>query len=353
MSDMEIRIPNPINDSHLRKIREIIGKGPVLITTHDNPDPDALASGKAIYYLIHEIWGISTRLIYGGGIDRAENKSMHQLLTPEWEHISLLNEISQFSTIIYTDCQPGSRNSIKPQPSIPTIIFDHHAQNHNDHQNAAYMDVRENLGATATMIFEYLNAAGVIPDSVCSTAMFLGIQTDTIGLSRGASIEDGLVYVKLLETLDQRLLLRIHSAGLANEYYEAFYQGIRNARLYGRTIISYLGNIHRSDLTAEMADLLFRHEGTQVALCSGIYQNTLYFSIRTGLLEKKAASLVQEIVFPPGEAGGHMTMAGGQIPIGDDPVRDVNQLEQRCLSAVGERNIGNPLIPNNFAPTAQ
>ena len=47
-----------------------------LIVTHDNPDPDAIASGWGIQCLVTEKLGIPTRFIGGGAIVRAENRHM-------------------------------------------------------------------------------------------------------------------------------------------------------------------------------------------------------------------------------------------------------------------------------------
>jgi hypothetical protein len=63
-------------------------------------------------------------------------------------------------------------------------------------------------------------------------------------------------------------------------------------------------------------------------LCLGIHEQTLYLSIRTKPLGQDAGLLVQEIVSPPGKAGGHGTMAGGQIPVDD---QDAGSLESEII----------------------
>jgi nanoRNase/pAp phosphatase (c-di-AMP/oligoRNAs hydrolase) len=63
MSHLIIDLPNPIDQKRLEKLRSVAGKGPVLILTHDNPDPDALASGKAFATLLKGAWNIPSRLV--------------------------------------------------------------------------------------------------------------------------------------------------------------------------------------------------------------------------------------------------------------------------------------------------
>jgi nanoRNase/pAp phosphatase (c-di-AMP/oligoRNAs hydrolase) len=224
-------------------------------------------------------------------------------------------------------------------------VIDHHYPIVEQTRRAAYTDIRPNVGSTVTMVYQYLDAAKVSIDPVLATAMFLGLRADTNGLSRGSTIYDGIVYVKLLEMLDQQLLLRIEAAGLAQEYYQAFYQGIQDARVHGKAIVAHLGNMHRSDLAAELADLLFRYESVNAALCSGVYKQVLHFSIRTGLLDQDAGILVQSVILPPGKAGGHGMMAGGQIPLmGEDVDSLILKLEERFLKSVGETDQSRSLL---------
>ena len=49
----------------------------------------------------------------------------------------------------------------------------------------------------------------------------------------------------------------------------------------------------------------------------GMYQWALILSVRTRSQEHTAEKLVQAIVAGEGSAGGHGTIAGGQIPLGD------------------------------------
>lgn len=340
---------NPINQDQLQRLKQALQNGPVLITTHDNPDPDAMAAGKAMNQLVSGAWGIPTKLLYSGLVGRAENRAMLAALTPEWKLIDPGEDLSIYSAIIFVDCQPGTRNVFPIPENTPLIVIDHHYPIVELTRRAVYTDIRMNVGSTVTIIYEYLHAAHVVIDPTLATAMFYGLRSDTNGLSREATVVDGIVYVKLLEMLDQPALLKIESAGLAQEYYQAFSHGMKNSRIYGKAIISYLGNMHRPDLTAELADLLFRYESVHAALCSGIYKEELHFSIRTGLLDQDAGLLVQNIIFPPGKAGGHGIMAGGQIPLaGKAPYDLILKLETRFLESLGESGVARPLLKDEI-----
>ncbi len=51
-----------------------------LILTHDNPDPDSLASGVALAWLLGRLAGVEAVVAYGGIVGRAENRALIKLL---------------------------------------------------------------------------------------------------------------------------------------------------------------------------------------------------------------------------------------------------------------------------------
>src|SRR5690606_7696537 len=53
-----------------------------VVVMHDNPDPDAIATGWAIKFLLEKCTDKPVRLIGGGDIIRAENRQMVKLLGP-------------------------------------------------------------------------------------------------------------------------------------------------------------------------------------------------------------------------------------------------------------------------------
>ncbi len=321
----------------LEKLRACAGLGPVLILTHNNPDPDSLASGKALSVLLRKAWGISSRLVYSGLVARSENRAMLDLLTPEWEHDVALSSLEGYSAIALVDTQPGAGNNNLPEDLIPQIVIDHHHPIRAGLTLAPYTQVRPDVGATVTLLYQYLEAAGITPDPVLATAMFYGLKTDTRGLSRGDSPLDRTVYLKLLEHMDRELLIQVEQAGQSRAYFNALGQCLQTTRIFGAAVMAYLGRVPRPDLGAEMADLLIRLENARAVLCIGYHEQIFHLSLRTKSLKQDAGVLVQQLVIPPGKAGGHGTMAGGQIPAAFDQAEEiVAELKQRFLTLMGE-----------------
>ena len=333
------------DQDRLDELRAIAGDGPVLILTHDNPDPDALASGKAFATLLSSAWNIPSILLYSGLVQRPENRAMLSLLTPEWEHSDELTGLDRFSAVALIDTQPGAGNNRLPDTRVPQIVIDHHHPRRITLRKVPYADVRPEIGATATVLHQYLEAAGIAPDSDLATAMFYALKTDTRGLSRGASASDEAVYLKLLAWIDHKKLIQIEQAGLPQAYFRAFSEGLRAARVYSQSVVADLGEMHRPDITAEMADLLIRLDRVQAALSLGIYEDVLHLSLRTEPLGQDAGLIVQRVIVPPGRAGGHGTMAGGQVPLaGQEVTHLVDEIVRRFLEVMEEKGAGESLV---------
>ncbi len=336
---------NPIDQDRLDQLRRVVGIGPVLIVTHDSPDPDALASGKALSILLRQAWDIPSKLVYSGIVARAENQAMLKLLTPEWQFADTFPGMLGYSALAMLDSQPGAGNNFLPDDIIPQVVIDHHRPLRESLARVPFVDVRPELGATTSMLSNYLEALGIVPDSTLATAMFYGLQTDTMGLARGVSKTDELVYIDLLSKLERNLLVQVEQAGLSRQYFSAISNGLQAARVYDRSVIAYLGPIHRPDLTAELADILIRLETAEAVLCIGRHGENLYLSMRTVPMDKDAGWLVQNIVDSLGSAGGHGSSAGGKLPLaGQDEIQLVSEIERRFLSVLRETQAGEPLI---------
>lgn len=338
-------LPKPIDQARLEQLRTVLGKGPALILTHDNPDPDALASGMGLAVLFKSAFGIPSRLVYSGLIARAENRAVLNLLTPDWQQENSIPDLKRYSAVALVDTQPGAGNNRWSADKVPDIVIDHHYPRWESLRPVRYVDVREDIGATSSMIFQYLEAAKIEVDSPLATALFYGLQTDTRSLARSVSAVDEEIYLKLLSIVDRAKLVRVEQAGLSRDYFRAFHKGLQAARVYGRSVISNLGEIHRPDLAAEMADVLIRLESARAVLCLGIYDDHLQISLRTEPSGQDAGLIVQKVIGELGKAGGHGTLAGGQVSLMDRQDEQViGEIEKRFLELMGETGQGASLI---------
>jgi nanoRNase/pAp phosphatase (c-di-AMP/oligoRNAs hydrolase) len=266
-------------------------------------------------------------------------------LTPEWEKAETLPDLKHFTAVAQIDTQPGAGNNRLKFVHPNHIVMDHHYPVRNGTRTASYADVRTDIGSTVTMLFQYLEAAGIRPDPLLATAMYYGLKTDTRSLSRCDSVADDVAFMKLTSHVDQQELAKVEVAALSVEYFRAFSQGLHATRIHGKASVTRLGMIEQPDFAAEMADILIRLQGAQAALCMGQYGDTLHISLRTGVRGHDAGLIIQQVVTSPGSAGGHGTMAGGQFPLAGIELESLlTDIEHRFLSALGENGEGMGLI---------
>jgi nanoRNase/pAp phosphatase (c-di-AMP/oligoRNAs hydrolase) len=226
------------------------------------------------------------------------------------------------------------------------LVIDHHAWRE---ETAAvqFADVRPEVGATSTILTQYLQAAGVEPQSALATALFYGIKTVTLGLSRDTSPADAAAYSYLQPRIDVGALAKIEHAQVPAGYFRSLNAALRAARMYDGLVFAYIGVLSYPDLAAEMADVLLRLERVQWVICVGLYEGALILSVRTRSQARTAEELVQAIVGGEGNAGGHGTMAGGQIPLAGRTAEQIAlMLSRRALQHLGipAEGGGEPLI---------
>jgi nanoRNase/pAp phosphatase (c-di-AMP/oligoRNAs hydrolase) len=122
-------------------------------------------------------------------------------------------------------------------------------------------------------------------------------------------------------------------------YYQMLADALRNARVQGPAIITGLGQVDNPDMIAEVADLLLREDETTWTMCTGYWNDKLLISIRTSEESNLAERVIKHMVARKGTGGGHLTYAGGQIPLTGGTKREREKLEKliqrRFLDAIG------------------
>jgi nanoRNase/pAp phosphatase (c-di-AMP/oligoRNAs hydrolase) len=305
----------------------------ILIVPHNDPDPDAIASALALRHLFQQRMGIEGTIVYRGMIGRAENKALVRYLGHPLRCLDD-SDLECGMPFALVDTQPGAGNHPLPPNCPVTIVIDHHPHRAST-LPAQFMDVRPELGATSTILAEYLQAAEVTLPPTLATALFYGIKADTMGLGRGASPADTAAYLYLHPRIDFEALGEIERAQVPADYFRNFAAALRAARIYDGVLVSYIGVMGYPDLAAEVADLLLRLQGVVWVICMGVHREELIIAVRTRNRQGGAGHLVRQIVAERGTAGGHGAMAGGQIPLGDTNPRQLARiLRQRALQTL-------------------
>ncbi len=285
----------------------------LLIMPHNDPDPDAIAGAVALRFLLTEKLGLTADIVYLGIIGRAENKALVRYLKRPLRHYTL-SDRKQSPVIALVDTQPGTGNNPLTGQDKVSIVIDHHPLRP-ETAEVPFADVRIHVGASSTILTEYLQAAKLTLPTPIATALFYGIKTDTMGLSRGAGQADASAYFYLQPQIDAKALVEIERAQVSATYFQSLAEALQAVKIYQDVVTAYIGPMHYPDLAAEIADLLLRLEGAQWVICLGKYKDHLILAVRSRHRHGGAGSLAQAIIAGEGPAGGHGIMAGGQIPL--------------------------------------
>ncbi len=296
-----------------RLLDELRIPGGALVVTHDNPDPDSLASATGVRALFEHVLPRPTTVAYGGIIGRAENRALVRACGIPAQPLEQV-PIHDFTTLVLVDSQPQTGNNSLPADARIDWVIDHHPLRDETTSKARWVDVRSDFGASATIVATYLLQKQVPIDSLLATALAYAIKSETQDLGIAANEHDREIYFQLFQKLDPHLLFEITHPTVSLEYFRILGDVTHKTLLYGNAAVTYIGAISNPDLVAEMADMLMRLEGVVWSLCMGDLRGTLILSLRTNHEGGGAGQMIQRLVRGLGQAGGHGLMAGGKVP---------------------------------------
>jgi len=325
-----------------RALAALAGRKSVLIYTHDNPDPDSLAAAMSLGRLLEHELGATVTLTHGGIVGRAQNRAMVDTLRLPLVPVERI-EPDQFDVIALVDSQPETGNNSLPPGHRIDIVVDHHPPRAGS-ARAPWCDIRPELGATSTIIFEYLSARHLPIDASLATGVFFALRTETRDLGRESTEAERRAYLELVPLVDHSMLYRMTHPKVPREHFAALDRALRSAQVFGDLVAVNLGMLGYPDLVAEIADLLLSYEGARYVLCIGQYDGSAYLSLRTEATDARAGSVMRQIVGTDGAAGGHGTMAGARLFA---PVLVDQELQKTFLRLVERlRNVlGHEAVP--------
>lgn len=282
------------------------------IVMHDNPDPDVIAAGWAVYSLVEEKLGRPVRLVGGGAIVRAENRHMVELLNPPIELVSEF-EADPAAAFVLVDCGLGTTNHLVTRAGIhPVAVIDHH-QNGQGAGAIPFRDIRTNAAASASIAASYLREQKVDPGMKLATAVLYAIRTETCGSETAHSALDRSIVRWMSALADPALLAEIENAPLEPSYFGELALAMQNTFLYDTSAVCFLPRAQGAEIVGEVADLLVRCRGVHTVLCAAVVGDDLVLSARTDREGGDAAALLRVTINGWGGCGGHRHRAGGKI----------------------------------------
>lgn len=310
-----------------RLIKALAGKKNILITTHQHPDPDALASTQALSRLLQRQLKdtqitVSVKGSVGGGHNAAFLQQSEIKLAP-WDD----KKLATFDAILLLDVQPLMKFSPLPPGITPTAVIDHH-RSRGRRPSSAFVDVRTDVGSTSSIIFSYYMELDVdIPRDLAASLLF-AIETDLAGAAGQPGELDNMAMSSLTLLADPRKLHKMRHAPLPQSIFIGYSNALASAVYYESALMAHLESIESGEVPAVVADFLLRFQQVQWVLVTAIGGKVMSLSLRTSSTKKSCADVMRRLVRNIGEGGGHRTKAGGSVPLENGTPAEIERIRK-------------------------
>jgi len=280
----------------------------VLIMLHNDPDPDALASGLALRNLLRRT---KTTAIIAAmqGVTRPENLRMVNLLDLHVEAIAPAS-LKEFDRVAMVDVQPHYFGDLVDRVDL---VVDHHPAQPG--YTAVFKDIRPEYGSTSTILTEHLRAVDVNISERTATAMLYAIKSDTLFFNRQTNRVDLEAFSYLYPLADAQLIRKMEGAEITRERLEHVLKAYQGGTLEAQVFCAFIGPLPREDFIPYVADFFLQLEDVKWTIIAGIVHDSLVISVRNLGYTKNAGEFVRRYFAEVGSAGGHRAMAKAIVPM--------------------------------------
>jgi len=337
----------------------------VLIALRGHPDPDGIACAIAQAHIGQRLGVAQTTIGYCHELSHRENRALVKLLGLELRKIKSVHEVDRVDCLGLVDAHELDPDLTDGGEYELLTIVDHHRAA--SPPKARFVDLRLDVGATATIFVEYLQElstldADVEEDRRIATALMHGLSTDTddFMLARAADFRAAGMIAEvcdrdLLQDLSRRLI-----APTAMDVIARALQAMVVQRNFAMAGVGFVSEAER-DTIAQAADFLVRREDIDTCVVYGVIGDKyIEGSLRTHSPSVDPAVWLEQ-AFGADEkgkpyGGGRRDKGGFRIPIGFlGRVTDRQQLWQLCEHAVRTvllRQSGEEPSPGVLVPAA-
>ncbi len=280
----------------------------VLIMLHNDPDPDAMASGLALRNVLRRT---KTTAIIGAlqAVTRPENLRMANLLDIHVELITA-KSIKDYDRIAMVDVQPHYFGELIDRVDL---VIDHHPEQPSN--TTVFSDIRADSGSTSTILTRHLRAVDVNISERTATAMLYAIKSDTLFFNRQANWVDIEAFSYLYPLADAALIRKMEGAEITLERLDYVLRAYRAGTNVDQVFCSFIGPTPREDFIPYVADFFLQVEGVKWTIVAGLVDDILVISLRNLGYTKNAGEFARRFFSDIGSAGGHRAMAKAVVPI--------------------------------------
>ena len=323
----------------------------IVIQCHDNPDPDAVASGFALHRFFSGDSGRRVRFVYTGQyrIQKPNLRMMTKRLSIPLEYVECLPEVPELLLVV--DGQYGEGNVTRLQGERIAVV-DHHPDSGRPFD---YAEIRSTYGSCATLVYQMLTESGydVNADMDLATALYYGLYTDTNSLSEishpaDKDLRDDLIYNRSLINALRNDNLSSEDITIAGDaLHQAFFDkengfAVAEAGPCDPNILGFISDmllqVHRCD--------------SCVVFCRLPYG--IKYSVRSCTPEIHAGEMSRVLAADFGSGGGHAEKAGGflrsdalSVVLAENSFSDVEFFSDRIRSY---KNSYDTIYASQFQP---
>lgn len=313
------------------------------IFTHDNPDPDALASAVGVKTLLEMLGVTDIELFYCGEIDFRNCAMQNVLKIPikPWSNKNSDTVGPEKPVIIYVDCSNSQQTNVSI-PFEPDVSIDHHKTTAS--KNVLF--IHEETGACSTivtdLIFSLIDQDQLEncfdPEqnekvSILATALAIGIKTDTQDFTQEQTCEsDHEAYKFLIKLIDKDKFKKVISYELPLYVFDSMTVAWKAKSSKSPNFITGLGFLedNRRGCISFLADFFMRLPGIQTVMVYAIIENHIVCSGRTDSSAFDEQSIVNS-VFGNDAGGGKDGMFGAKSQLSLFNTDDMDDEEKNKL----------------------
>jgi nanoRNase/pAp phosphatase (c-di-AMP/oligoRNAs hydrolase) len=295
-----------------RQLEEVLLEtdGELAILTHDNPDPDSIASAVALQAIAGE-HDVDADILYHGDIGHQENRAFVNLLGIELLSLDESPPLSDYGAVALVDHMKAGEFDVE----VDIDIFIDHLEPEEEY-DARFVDVRSNVSSTSTILTKYIQEFDLSPSEAVATALLYGIRAETMDFKRDTTPADLTAAAYLYPFANHDTLEQVESPSMSPETLDVLAEAIQNREVQGSHLVSNAGFIRDRDALSQAAQHLLNLEGITTTAVFGIADNTIYLAARSKDIRINIGNILQDAFEDIGEAGGHSTQGSVEIPLG-------------------------------------
>ncbi|MFB6120864.1 MAG: DHH family phosphoesterase [Halobacteriaceae archaeon] len=312
-------------------------EGRMAIVTHDNPDPDAIASAAALQAIAEE-FGVESDIVYFGDIGRQENRAFVNLLGIDLTAYPDA-DLDEYDTVALID----QTESVDVALGVSVDAYIGH---HEPGEQFApeFTDVRPNISATSTILTKYIQEYDFNVGEAVATALLYGIRAATLDFRRDTTPADLTAAAYLYPFADHDTLEQVESPNMSAETLDVLAEAITNRDVEGSHLVSNAGFITDRDALSQAAQQLLNLEGITTTAVFGIVDDTIYLSARSKDIRMNIGNVLADAFGDIGETAGHSTQASVEIPLGIFTGLDSSEDNRETLLELAEEAVTRKLF---------